>query len=314
MLLFRRYGYFSDEAQTDKPQRVHRRAVPRAGGIGIYIAMGILIVFPLGAKAFLSLSLAFLGGILEDFKNNFSPKIRLTMQAIAAASAVILLHAVICYIGLGFTMPYVVGMLFSIFAIVGMMNALNIIDGFNGLAGGMALLILVSLGITAYRVEDFAIVRTIVVTLGALMGFLPFNFPKAKIFLGDGGAYLLGFIVSIAGIFLAAEYDGVSPWYILSLFIYPVWEVIFSILRRIRSGKSAFEADAMHLHTLIYRHVTHDNAKTTLLILSALLPHIALSTLFAHHSAANVALIGIFIALYLFAYRRLRRRETHISV
>lgn len=308
--LFRRYGYFGDDIAYRKPQSVHRTTVPRAGGIGIFVALGLVLPFPLGEKLFFSLALAFASGILEDFSNRFSPKIRLFMQAVAAVSAVFLLHAVVTYIGLGFTMPYLLGALFSVFAIVGMMNAFNIIDGFNGLAAGTALLILLSLGITAYRMEDVAVVRFVAISVGALIAFLAFNFPKAHIFLGDGGAYLIGFVVSIVGIFLASHYDSVSPWYILSIFIYPVWEVLFSILRRIRKGASAFGADAMHLHTLVYRHVTKENAATTRFILSLLFPHIALATLFAHHSLANIVLILFFIGGYLYLYRRLYRKES----
>jgi len=130
-------------------------------------------------------------------------------------------------------LPYAVGVIFSAFAIVGVMNAINIIDGFNGLAAGIVLLILLSFSITAVKVSETDILQLNVVAAAAVTGFFILNFPKGKIFLGDGGAYLLGFIVALSGIFLAGNYESVSPWYILCVMIYPVWEVIFSIVRKL---------------------------------------------------------------------------------
>ena len=131
--------------------------------------------------------------------------------------------------------------------------------------------------------------------------------------MGDGGAYLLGFIVATIGIFLASKYESVSPWYILAVFIYPVWEVIFSIGRRLLLGRSALEADANHLHTLIYKHITHNNPATTILILSALVPFMTISTIYANHSKTNIAVVLCFVLIYIVSYRYLCRKEDRIT-
>jgi UDP-N-acetylmuramyl pentapeptide phosphotransferase/UDP-N-acetylglucosamine-1-phosphate transferase len=191
-----------------------------------------------------------------------------------------------------------------------MMNAVNIIDGFNGLASGIILLILFSFGITAYRQENFEMLHIILITGGTTFGFLLLNFPKGKIFLGDGGAYLLGFTVAIIGIFLASKYAAVSPWYILAIFIYPVWEVIFSIVRKKYMGRSPLQPDAFHLHMLIYRQITHNNPKTTLLIVASVLPFMTLSTLFPNKSNTNIAVAALFIFCYIVLYRYLYKKET----
>jgi UDP-N-acetylmuramyl pentapeptide phosphotransferase/UDP-N-acetylglucosamine-1-phosphate transferase len=307
--LSHKYSLFLDRADTGKPQGYHTHATPRAGGIGILFGMLFVTLSPLGFKLLLPLLFAFLSGIFEDFHNSLSPRFRLLLQLIAAASAVWLTNSVVTYLGMGITMPYGMGIVFSTFAIVGMMNAVNIIDGFNGLAAGMLLLILLSFGITAYRQEHFEILHIILITAGATSGFFLLNFPKGTIFLGDGGAYLLGFIVAIIGIFLAGTYAHVSPWYILAIFIYPVWEVLFSIMRKRYMGHSPLQPDSYHLHMLVYRQITHSNPLTALFLILSVLPFMALSTLFPNQSTSNIAVTSLFIVCYLLLYYRLFRKD-----
>jgi len=309
IVLSKKYGYFVDPADTGKPQSFHRENTPRAGGIAILFALFPFMHLPFGSVLFLSTLLAFGSGIFEDFHRSLSPKIRLLMQLTASLSAVLLTGAVVTYLGLGIRMPYWLGMLFSLFAITGMMNAVNIIDGFNGLAAGVVLLILSSFAVVSSYQHNNEILSVVLVTMGALSGFTLLNFPKGKIFLGDGGAYMLGFLVAVIGIFLASKYETVSPWYVLALFVYPVWEVIFSIFRKLRMGRSPLKPDAYHLHMLIYRHITKSNPKTSLLIVSALIPFVTISTLFANKSNSNIAITLLFILCYTLLYRKLYRRE-----
>lgn len=308
--LSHKYTLFIDEAGHSKPQAFHINNTPRAGGMAILIAMLILFKYPLAAKLFIPIFLAFLSGIFEDFHHTLNPKMRLILQIVAALSAIWLLHAVVLYLGLGITMPYWLGIFFSTFAIVGMMNAINIIDGFNGLAAGMVAIILLSFSMTAYKQNDMEILTVIFITGGALGGFALLNFPKGKIFLGDGGAYMLGFIVAIIGIFLAGQYASVSPWYILAVFIYPVWEVLFSIGRKLYNKQSPMQPDSYHMHMLIYRQITHNNPLTSALVLAAVLPFVTLSTLFPNKSNANIAIAFGFILCYLLLYAYLYQKDT----
>jgi len=304
-----RYQWFIDHSNTHKPQKFHAESTPRAGGVGILAGMFLLLLIPLGLKFLLSIIFAFLSGIFEDFHNSLSPKQRLFLQFIAASTAVWLSSAVVTYLGLGISLPYWVGTVFSIFAIVGMMNAINIIDGFNGLASGVILLILISFTIVSYQEHNNEILQIISITAGATFGFFILNFPKGKIFLGDGGAYMLGFIVAIIGIFLASRYVHISPWYILAVFIYPVWEVIFSIVRKKSIGCSPMQPDKYHLHMLLYRNITRNNPLTSLLILIFLVPSMLLSTLYAHSSMINIAIILGFILIYIALYRYLYKQD-----
>ena len=309
IFLTKKYQLFIDHATTNKPQNFHTDNTPRAGGIGILSGMFLIVLFPFGIKFFFSLILAFISGIFEDFHNSLSPKFRLLLQLLAALSAVFLTDAVVTYLGLGIVIPYWIGIIFSTFAIVGMMNAINIIDGFNGLASGIILLILISFGIVSYQQSDNDILSIIVITAGTTFGFFLLNFPKGKIFLGDGGAYLLGFIVALIGIFLASTYEDISPWYIIAIFIYPVWEVLFSIIRKLYIGISPLSPDSYHLHMLIYRQLTKNNPLTTLFILSSSLPFMIFSTFYHNSSKTNIAISACFIVCYLVLYYLLYKKD-----
>lgn len=305
----KKYTFFIDDSNSDKPQNFHTESTPRSGGLGILIGILLLLLTPFGLKFIISVFFAFASGIFEDFHNSLSAKVRLILQLIAASIAVWLTGAVVTYLGLGIYLPYGLGALFSIFAIVGMMNAINIIDGFNGLASGVILLILLSFGIVLSEHHNTEIFSIVMIVSGATLGFFVLNFPKGKIFLGDGGAYMLGFIVAIIGIFLASRYAHISPWYILAVFIYPVWEVIFSIIRKKSMGHSPMQPDKYHFHMLVYRNITKNNPLTSLLILVSLVPSILLSTLYAKSSMLNISIIITFILVYITLYGYLYKRD-----
>jgi len=307
--LSHKHTFFIDCEQTDKPQKFHDEPIPRAGGIGIIVALVLLVLMPFGLKLLPSIVLAFISGIFEDFHNSLTPRIRILLQVIAAVVAIWFTQSVVTYLGLGIELPYLVGVVFSIFAIIGMVNAINIIDGFNGLASGVILMILTSFAIVSYQHGNTELLHVIAVILGATFGFFVLVFPKGKIFLGDGGAYMLGFIVSLIGIFLAGRYDDVSPWYILSLFIYPVWEVIFSIIRKLSIGLSPMKPDIYHMHMLVHRQVTKNNPLTALFILVTISPFIVLSTIYANCSMCNIKIASLFVVCYVVFYWYLYKKD-----
>ena len=295
-------GLLIDDA--DKPQKLHRRSIPRAGGIGLFAGALLLWSFPVGKAAVLCMIPALLSGLIEDFYQKLSPAVRLLMQSAAALAAILYADATVRYLGLGIHLPYWMGVGFSLIAIAGFMNAMNLIDGLNGLAAGIGMLILTSFAVTAWRVGDEAMVAYTLIVGGATAGFLLHNFPRARIFLGDGGAYLLGFLIALPGIYLAGHHEDVSPWYIFAVLIYPVWEVFFSVYRRKRAGRSATEADAAHLHTLLYRRLG-SNPGATIRLLLGYAPYLAIATLIAHHSIGCILLSLGFVFVYTILYRRL---------
>jgi len=304
-----KHNIFIDCSQSDKPQKFHQDSTPRSGGLGIVAGFLLFFLSIFGIKLLIPTILALLSGIFEDFKNSLSASTRLILQTFASIIAMWLLNAVITYIGLGIYLPIWVGYIFTAFVIVGMMNAVNIIDGFNGLASGVVIVMMLSFGYIAYTQHNQDLLNIVLITLGATLGFFLLNFPKGKIFLGDGGAYLLGFIVAIVGIFLASKYESVSPWYVLSILIYPAWEVAFSIIRKLSIGLSPFKPDRYHFHMLVYRQLAKSNPLTSILIILFTLPFTIAATINAHNSKFNILVSVVFIISYVLIYLYLLRKD-----
>ncbi|PAF44066.1 MraY family glycosyltransferase [Helicobacter sp. 11S02629-2] len=344
-------GAFIDEAKSLKPQRFHSTPTPRVGGLGIFIGFllfGTLLffnipIFTVFVYSIIGGIIVFISGLIEDFKGNLSPKLRLLLQCVGVFIATFGANIYIYDLSFGFNLPYIIGILFTIFAVVGVINAFNIIDGFNGLASGLSLLVLIALFFVSYTVGNYFVFYASVLLFGAVLGFFVLNFPKGKIFLGDGGAYFLGFmlgfmlvsltqtthfddaslwsltisrIYALLGIDLNSALQasiistlgakGVSAWYGVALCIYPIWEVLFSIYRRKKVKRKATSPDNLHFHTLVFRTLAHqNNAKTSFYILAFNLPFIILSSIFFDNIYVLFALIIIFCVLYTLIYKRL---------
>jgi UDP-N-acetylmuramyl pentapeptide phosphotransferase/UDP-N-acetylglucosamine-1-phosphate transferase len=139
--------------------------------------------------------------------------------------------------------------------VAGGSNAINIIDGFNGLSGSTIVIMSAGFAAVALQHNDQFVAMLAVLGIGATLGFLAVNYPRGKLFLGDGGAYFLGFWVSEIAVMLVRNAE-VSAWQVLAICAYPVIEVLFSIYRRrMIQNVSPGAPDALHLHTLVYRRV-----------------------------------------------------------
>lgn len=311
----RRFNLFVDTASSDKPQRFHTLPTPRAGGIGIFapFLFTSLSLLHTDSKFLYGLvfggSLVFLSGLIEDFNASLSPKVRLLLQCLGGGIFIYLSDLYLKNLGFGITLPNYIGIPFTLFAIVGIINAINIIDGFNGLAGGIALF---ALGCIAFLCQQNLEFVLLLALLGGIVGFLLLNFPKGKIFLGDGGAYFLGFILAVFLVWLTQEQGSkISPWFGIGLLIYPFWEVIFSIYRKKFVRKiSPMQPDKFHFHMLIHRRFARSNPKTTLIILSFVLPFMAYATYFCQDERALLLGSGIFICMYLLLYKRMMRLKS----
>ena len=149
------------------------------------------------------------------------------------------------------------GLVMAFMAIAGLPHAFNIIDGYNGLAGMVALAVCLALMYVALQVGDRQLAGVLVCMVGATAGFLVWNYPRGLVFAGDGGAYLWGVLIAVASLLLVHRNEQVSPWFPMLLLIYPVWETLFSIYRKLVRGTSPSVADALHFHQLIYRRIVH---------------------------------------------------------
>lgn len=259
----------TNDHDFDGPQKFHVLAVPRVGGVAIVLALvatTALIAWREGPAGHLGLWLllcgapAFVAGLAEDLTKNVSPRRRLLFTAAAALLAGLLLESVIVRTDLPLldtVVSYPWGALVvTIFVVAGVANSVNIIDGFNGLASMCTTLILLSVAYVAFQVNDHPIAVLALAGVGAVLGFFLWNFPAGLIFLGDGGAYFLGFYTAELSILLLHRNPAVSPLFPLLACIYPVFETVFSIYRRwfIREAPPGVP-DGIHLHSLIYRRI-----------------------------------------------------------
>lgn len=159
---------------------------------------------------------AFAGGFAEDVMKRFGILARLMLTAAAGVIAALLVGATLDRVdvpGIDMLLQWpIFAIAFTAFAVGGVANATNIIDGYNGLAGGYAVILLAALAWVASQVGDPVVLTASLAMLGALLGFLAWNYPAGKIFMGDGGAYLLGFWLGELSVLLVVRNPDVSRW------------------------------------------------------------------------------------------------------
>lgn len=266
------HACFSADSDLSGPQKVHRQPVPRVGGIGIAVGLvagvvGWLYLHKAGESDLAILLLvcgipAFAAGLFEDISKRVQPRYRLVATALSALLAVLALGATIGRTdlwGLDWIASFTLGAaLLAVFVVAGIANSINIIDGFNGLASMCVVMMLLAIAYVAGQVGDATIATLALMGAGAVLGFFVWNYPAGMIFLGDGGAYFLGFYVAELGILLLARNPEVSPLFPLLMCIYPVFETLFSMYRRkFVRGQAMAQADGVHLHSLIYRRLLY---------------------------------------------------------
>jgi UDP-N-acetylmuramyl pentapeptide phosphotransferase/UDP-N-acetylglucosamine-1-phosphate transferase len=256
------------ESDLNGVQKFHTSLVPRVGGVAVFISFFLGLWFsPLSAHGniFILLLIAsfpvFLGGMLEDLTAKISPLTRSVFILASISIAFIFLDIKIDFLGFElfdlFLSNYlIINLLFTLFVVSGVVNAINIIDGYNGLMIGYSILVLLAISYVANILGDSIVLQLSLLLASSLFGLFVLNFPFGKIFMGDGGAYFVGFMMAVIGIMFGIRNDEVSHWFILLLLIYPLYETVFSIYRKkfIR-GISPSQPDGHHLHMLIYKRL-----------------------------------------------------------
>ena len=333
----RSHAHLSADADLSGPQKFHAMPVPRVGGLGMFTGLACCVGVAALAKhpdwKFGALLLvcglpAFLAGLVEDLTKRVSPGKRLLATAVSAALGIWLAGATITKTdipGLDLLVSTALGAwIATVFTVAGVANSVNIIDGFNGLSSMCVSLMLLVFAYVAYQVGDIPLALWALAGVGAALGFFVWNFPGGLIFLGDGGAYFLGFYLAEIGILLIARNPEVSPLFPLMVCIYPVFETIFSIYRRkiVRDVPPGLP-DGIHLHSLIYRRLmrwaigardaralTRRNSMTApylwMLCVSSLVPALA----FWDSTPLIGACMLLFALTYIALYRRIVRFKT----
>jgi len=326
VLTQRWHGVFTLDS-TRGVQKLHAAPTPRVGGVPIALALAAAWpMLPAGERALLEPVLlaampAAAFGLAEDLTRRVGVAARLLATLTAGALFWWLAEGGVTHVGL----PLVDALLafwplslaLTAFAAGGMANAINIVDGLNGLAGLTTLIALSAFGLLALGAGDSALAGACVITAAVVLGFWLVNWPLGKLFLGDGGAYVLGFLLGCLGILLSERNPEISAFAVLLVCAHPVTEVLFSVWRRRCRAGAPGHPDALHLHSLVkrrlmrrllpHRSASARNSLAGLLVAAGNVVPAALA-LAVHHSTALSALAVLFAALgYVALYARLVR-------
>lgn len=299
-------------------RRIHKKPIPKLGGLAIYIAFVSMVFLKKGPITQPELGIIIgsliivIGGVIDD-KYNIKPWQKLVFQ-IAAACVLIIFKIMILVItnpisdvDLYISITGFIAIPLTMFWVIGVTNAFNLIDGLDGLSAGLAFIACITMTVVAFlsgRADTEVITLTIILG-GAILGFLPYNFNPASIFMGDTGAQLLGFL--LAAIAMKGAIKSASAIVlavpILALGL-PIYDTVFAIIRRKVNGKSIAEADRGHLHhRLLDMGLTQRQAVIIMYLISGILGLIAVIVMQLTNRRAYIVLTIVIIAIAFLAWR-----------
>ena len=246
----------------NKPQAYHKEPIPRSGGLASFISLIFFILiynllFGRILNDYLFLSIIFFSiGFLEDIKFKTNPNTRLVFMIVALSLSIIFLSINIDNVDISFIKSWMSNRFFEIIFILlcflFVINGANLIDGFNGLL--TIHLIIINFILLLINIENQNTELALVLTgqIAIFFSFLLFNFPNAKIFLGDSGSYLFGSLIALNIIETNNLNPDISSFFFCILLFYLFFEVFFSFFRKIYLRKSPLKPDKSHLHMILY--------------------------------------------------------------
>ncbi len=315
-------------------QKMHEHPVPRIGGLAIFVSMTFTALYganigavwaPFYAGLITSLFFVFVGGLTEDLSKAVSPAVRMMFMAAAVVFAVFISDTMplirhLDHSGLNLVLSVdALAFVLTCFVVLGAANAYNIIDGYNGLSSTSAMINALGLAYLSWCLSDMTLVVVTISFTAAIFGFWLYNYPKGKIFLGDGGAYLIGFMVAFISINLVERHIGqISPYAVLLLGAYPIMEMAFTIVRRKFIHKTkATQPDNLHMHQLVFDRclprnspILYRNARVMPLMLTIIIPPTIVALIW--YKSTLIMLLGLlgYICYYTYFYLRLVKFKT----
>lgn len=330
-----RHLHVSGSDRHDGPQHRIEESLPRIGGLAAFFGF-LVSIWGLSwigwasreaaqmASALCLFSLPVVAaGVVEDLSNRIKPSVRLAAAFASSWLAYTFLDVRLSSLHQPFLDQVLmqeawIAALVTLIALAGLVHAMNIIDGLNGLLGGLCLIAFAGLGWAAYVAGDTMLAPICVIAAGAVIGFLAFNFPRARLLCGDGGAYFLGFLIAAVSVLLVQRNAAISAWFPLLLVSYPVIETLFSIVRRLLNGSRVSDSDNSHLHSLVaarllllektgHRVPFGSNAGAAIVCMVLALPCLIGGIAFMHDAQALQWLLAGFLALYMASFFALSR-------
>ena len=329
LLILNRYKrqLFIDD-QFTKPQAFHESPISTAGGLCIFFSLLIVYFNFLLFKniiflEYLSFSiLFFILGLVDDIKANVNATIRLAIMIIFLVVLIEYNNFYLEKTGLEILDNWlknskIFSLIFICLCFLFIINGANLIDGYNGLLGVHSLIILTNLFLINYISENVDLANLLLFAIFILIIFLTFNFPKAKIFLGDSGAYLLGTFIGISAIETSIANPTISPFYFCIMLFYLFFEVFFSFFRKlIKERKPPLHPDKNHLHMLLYKILVkknHDKLKSNYLvsiIINSIYLILIIPAIFMMKNGVFCKYYSsIFFIFYLFSYKWLMQKQ-----
>ncbi len=264
------YSFYNDTffSPAKKIQNIHSGAVPRIGGLTGCVAVAVMFhLLPVGDERHITKQILiggvgiFLAGLAEDLTGRISPRTRLLISIGCSLFLVLFSGISIKSMGLGgweeaLLGHWPVGVFVTVLCISGLSNAINLVDGLNGVASGIASTALIAISLVALAHGDVALAEVCWCLIAATLGFMVWNWPLGRLFLGDGGAYFLGMSLAWLAVLLPARNPSISPWVSFLAIAYPSMDILHTIFRRIRSQQHLASPDKLHLHSLIFERLS----------------------------------------------------------
>ena len=258
----KRYSIYAKAYALENERTVHHGKISRIGGVAIYLAFFITMAFFVSTDRALSGiviggSIMFFAGLIDDLID-MKPIVKLALEIVAA---IVLIYYgvsvdVIRIFGVVIDIPFLT-VLFTVIWIAGITNAVNLMDGLDGLAGGMSVVILVVIGCLALVERRIDVVTITFILAGATFGFLIFNAHPASIFMGDCGSLFLGFMISAISLLGFKSSTIVTLALPMLLLMLPIIDTLSAILRRTLKGMKFMQADKSHIHHLLMKQFGH---------------------------------------------------------
>ena len=330
LLIFLEKKYSLGGDNNTGEQKFHNGSIPRTGGFALAISLLAFIFFENNIflkNIYIPIILTVILMGIEDLKGNIPPALRLVLLFLFSSLLIYNMNIGINSLnipGLDFLLEnFYFSFIFTLLAVVLLSNGFNMIDGFNGLLGGYTLLIFLGMIQLSSTIANEEILELSQFMISIILGFIILNFPFGKIFLGDSGAFLLALLSSSIVLKLIYSSESISYWFALSVFIYPVYEVVFSIIRK----KFFFKArpmypDSFHLHMVIHRvlvncdkytNQVYCNSLTSLILLTLNIIPLVISFVFFDQELILFLNTLLFMFIYTVIYLSLLKIDKKFS-
>jgi len=320
LIFLERKGNFGRD-YLEGDQKFHCNPTPRTGGLAIALSIIISMYISYHENVY---TLIFPAIVLlvpaayEDIVSSIKPFYRLLLIFLAVFFLVYMNSLEIKNLGLSYLDYFLdipsVNFLFTLITLSLLINSFNVIDGFNGLLSGFCLMVLASIAFISDNVGEVFVYEMSLLSIMSILGFFILNFPYGRIFLGDAGAYFLGILIGYLVINLTSS-SKISVWFALSILIYPVYELVFSMIRKkFFFNSPAMQPDSFHLHMLIHKNLINCNyfknkifcnSSTSIIVWALSLFSIIPSILWYDESLVLFLVCILFIFVYTLLYLKL---------